>query len=136
MSDYNDYEKLLYPTPECTNECKGMCGYCPEHEKAQLGRSGDFIIGSDHYNWQHFHKKDQPTLYLSTSRSQYPNICGYEKYICYGRGCMKTSVPYGHKFTHESAGMLLPAIAGKGKVFGINYDTAWVLTVGGKCWRY
>jgi hypothetical protein len=133
MSEYTDYHELKYTTPECSDKCKGICGYCPEHEQGRHDKNGDLIIGPEPCRWD---RGDQPTLYLSTSSSQYPRITGYENYLQYGRGHMKTSVPYGLTFTHENAGMLVPAIAGKGKVFGLLRDTAYVLTVGGRCWRY
>lgn len=133
MSEYTDYHELEYPTPECTDKCTGLCGYCPKHEKARQDKNRDWIIGPEPCRWD---RGDQPTLYLSTSSSKYPRIIGYENNLQYGRGHMKTSVPYGLTFTHENAGMLVPAIADKGKVFGLLRDTPYVLTVGGRCWRY
>jgi hypothetical protein len=133
MSDYNDYGKLLYPTSECTDKCTGLCGYCPEHEKGRCDEYGDWLIGPGSCRWD---RGEQPTLYLSTSSSTYPKIIDYEKHLQYGRGYMKTTVPYGLTFTHEDGGMLLPAIAGKGRVFGLQRAKAYVLTVGGRCWRY
>jgi len=123
----------MYPTSKCTEQCKGLCGYCPKHEKARFDEFRDWVIGPDTIV---LNRKDQPTLWLSTPNSKFPRITGYENNLQYGRGTMKTSVPYGLTFTHENAGMLLPSIAGKGKVFGVQCDTAWVLTVGGRCWRY
>ena len=133
MSNYTDYHVLKHRTPECTDKCAGLCGYCPEHEKARQDKNRDWIIGPEPCRWD---RGDQPTLYLSTSSSRYPRIIGYENNLQYGRGKMKTSVPYGLTFTHENAGMLLPAIAGKGRVFGLQRATAWVLTVGDRCWCY
>tara|TARA_B110000908_G_C10267877_1_gene466506 strand:+ start:172 stop:573 length:402 start_codon:yes stop_codon:yes gene_type:complete len=133
MSDYIDFHTLKYRTSDCTDKCTGLCGYCPEHEQARRDEFGDWVIGPDTSGWN---RKDQPTLWLSTPNSKYPRITGYENNLQYGRGRMKTSVPYGLTFTHENAGMLLSAIAGKGKVFGLKCDTTWVLTVGGRCWRY
>jgi len=134
MTDYTDHHILKYRTPECTHNCKGLCGYCPEHEKARRDNNGgDWLVGPEPSRWD---RGEQPTLYLSTSYSKYPRIIGYENNLQYGRGHMKTSVPYGFTFTHENAGMLLPAIAGKGKVFGLQREQPYVLTVGGKCWRY
>jgi hypothetical protein len=132
MTDYTDYHTLKYTTPECTDKCKGLCGYCPEHEKARRDKNGDWLIGPEPCRWD---RGDQPPLYLSTPSSKYPRITGYENYLQYGRGCMKTSVPYDFTFTHKNARTLLPAIAGKGRVFGLQWDTAYVLTVGGRCWR-
>lgn len=133
MSNYTDYHVLKHRTPECTDKCTGLCGYCPEHEQGRPDKNGDLIIGPEPCRWD---RGEQPTLYLSTSSSRYPRIIGYENNLQYGRGHMKNSVPYGLTFTHENAGMLLPAIAGKGRVFGLQRATAWVLTVGDRCWRY
>ena len=132
MALYTDFHNLLYRTPECTGDCTGLCGYCPKHEKARKAEYGEWVIGPEPNRCHH---REQPTVYMSTSGSQYPRIYGREKGIQYGRGTMKTTVPYGHPFTHNNAGMILPAIAGKGKVFGLPWDTAYLLTVGGRCWR-
>tara|TARA_B110001450_G_C17642228_1_gene489735 strand:- start:1324 stop:1728 length:405 start_codon:yes stop_codon:yes gene_type:complete len=134
MSDYTDHHILKYPTSECTDKCTGLCGYCPEHEKAHRDDYGDWLIGPEPCRWDR--GEGRATLYLATSSSRYPKIIGYENNLQYGRGHMKTSVPYGLTFTHENAGMLVPAIAGKGRVFGLQRATAYVLTVGGRCWRY
>lgn len=134
MSDYTDFHNLLHPTPECSDKCKGICGYCPEHEQGRPDKNGDLIIGPEPCPWDR--GEGRATLYLATFSSRYPNIRGYENNLQYGRGHMKTSVPYGLTFTHENAGMLVPAIAGKGRVFGLQRATAYVLTVGGRCWRY
>lgn len=119
--------QLLWPTPACTPECSGLCGYCPEHEKASRDPCGDWIIAPKDPHGR--------PVYISTARSTYPQIRGFKNGLQYGRGTMKTSVQFGVPFMHDNAGMSLCAIAGTGTVFGVS-EGAYVLTVGGRCWRY
>ena len=128
--------ELKWPTAECEKECKGLCGYCPVHEKARRDKKGgDWIIGPEPGH-RGSNPREQPTVYMSTTFSEHPEIRSRDSGIQYGCGTMKTTVPYDQPFTHSNGRMTLPAIAGKGEVFGLTWDACWLLTVGGRCWRY
>ena len=132
MSDKFDYHELKWRTDQCTSACNGLCGYCPLHEKAVCDDNGDWCVGPR----DHWHSRGEKIpVYISTPCSKYPNIRVGDNYIQYGRGFMKTSVPFDHAFTHNNAGMKMPAIAIRDSVFGVPSKTC-LLTVGGKCWRY
>ena len=51
MSGYTDHHILKYPTSECTDKCTGLCGYCPEHEKARPDKNRDWLIGPEPCRW-------------------------------------------------------------------------------------
>ena len=134
---YTDWRVLKFKTDKCNDWCRGLCGYCPEHEIAWEDENQDWVIGPKPNERGATHEK--PTLWLSTPSSLYPNIepwdsCNLEKNkgLYYGYG-IPLSVKIGQTFTHRG----LPAIAGKGKVFGLTCETSvWLLTVGGKCWSH
>jgi hypothetical protein len=82
--------ELKWPTAECEKECKGLCGYCPVHEKARRDKKGDWIIGPEPGHWGS-NPREQPTVYMSTTFSEYPEIRSRDSGIQYGRGTMKTT---------------------------------------------
>lgn len=135
MSNYNPYE-LTWPTPECDKTCEGLCGYCSKHEKVTQTPYGDFFMGPNPE--ERFLDNNNKTVWISTPFSTYPNIQSHEKSIRYGRGTMKTTVPFDFVFNHVNGGMVVPAIAinnKEKKLFGIRANTL-LFTVGCKCWKY
>ena len=132
MSVKFDYYELKWPTDQCTSECKGLCGYCPVHEEAVRDDNYDWCVGPR----DRWHSQDEKIpVYISTPWSKYPNIRVFTNNIQYGRGTMKTSVHFGHTFTHCNAGMKMPAVVVRDRVFGVPCEPC-LLTVGGRCWRY
>ena len=140
MSDFNPYE-LTWPTDECDGTCQGICGYCPKHEKATPTQHGDFFLGPNPKTPSYLRDKehdDKKTVWISTQFSTYPRIQSHGEGIQYGRGTMKTTVPFDFVFNHENGAMVVPAIAIQNKeqnMFGILQSTL-LFTVGCKCWRY
>ena len=66
---------LSYPTPLCTGECRGYCGYCREHERVVIDEYRDIVVG----------KRGQRRLFISTSASTYPNVRTTATGIQFGR---------------------------------------------------